>query len=35
VGAMAVEIIGNEHPVYKDKLKKYIKSLKVACKNSN
>ncbi len=23
-GAMAVEIIGNEHPVYKDKLKKYI-----------
>ncbi len=24
VGAMAVEIIGNKHPVYKDKLKKYI-----------
>jgi bifunctional ADP-heptose synthase (sugar kinase/adenylyltransferase) len=24
VGAMAVEIIGNEHPVYKDRLKKYI-----------
>lgn len=24
VGAMAVEIIGNEHPVYKDKLKKYV-----------
>jgi len=24
VGAMAVEIIGNEHPVYKDQLKKYI-----------
>ena len=24
VGAQAVEIIGNEHPVYKDKLKKYI-----------
>lgn len=23
-GAMAVEIIGNEHPVYEDKLKKYI-----------
>ncbi len=24
VGAQAVEVIGNEHPVYKDKLKKYI-----------